>query len=77
MVLTVEPGLYFNDEMLDIWIHYPGYENYFDLNMLAKYRSVGGVRIEDTIVITANGHENLTIAPKQIHEIESLMNRAS
>lgn len=75
MVLTVEPGLYFNDEMLDIWIQYPGYEQYFDLAVLDRYRIVGGVRIEDTIVITQDGYENLTKVPKQIHEIEALMKK--
>lgn len=77
MVLTVEPGLYFNDEMLDIWIQYPGYEQYFDLDTLDRYRIVGGVRIEDTIVITDDGYENLTKVPKQIHEIEALMKKAN
>lgn len=74
MVLTVEPGLYFNDAMLNIWTQFPGYQDYFNLHVLAKYRSVGGVRIEDTIVITDDGYENLTLAPKQVHEIEALMN---
>ncbi|QDP00441.1 Xaa-Pro aminopeptidase [Thalassotalea sp. PS06] len=33
-----------------------------------------GIRIEDNILVTANGHENLTVnAPKTIAEIESLM----
>ncbi|KAI7900931.1 peptidase M24, structural domain-containing protein [Cokeromyces recurvatus] len=73
MVLTVEPGLYFNDTMLSIWTEFPGYQNYFDLNVLAKYREVGGVRIEDTIVITQNGYENLTLVPKTIEAIEELM----
>lgn len=77
MVLTVEPGLYFNDEMLDIWIQYPGYEQYFDLGTLDRYRIVGGVRIEDTVVITDDGYENLTMVPKQIHEIEALMNKSN
>jgi Xaa-Pro dipeptidase len=77
MVLTVEPGLYFNDAMLDIWIHYPEYGKYFDLTTLAKYREIGGVRVEDTIVITEDGYENLTVAPKQIHEIEGLMSKAT
>ncbi|KAI8064315.1 peptidase M24, structural domain-containing protein [Gilbertella persicaria] len=74
MVLTVEPGLYFNRTMLNIWTQFPGYQKYFDLNVLAKYENVGGVRIEDTIVITETGYENLTLVPKQVHEIEALMN---
>lgn len=44
MVLTVEPGLYFQ---LD------------DLTVPEKYRGIG-VRIEDDIVITADGYENLS-----------------
>lgn len=32
--------------------------------MLEKYYPVGGVRIEDDILITADGNENLTTAPK-------------
>jgi Xaa-Pro aminopeptidase len=46
MVLTVEPGLYFQ---LD------------DLTVPERYRGIG-VRIEDDVVITAGGHENLTAA---------------
>ncbi|KAI8369970.1 peptidase M24, structural domain-containing protein [Blakeslea trispora] len=74
MILTVEPGLYFNRTMLDIWTQYPGYQKYFDMEMLKKYEGVGGVRIEDTIVVTRHGYENLTTVPKQVHEIEALMN---
>jgi Xaa-Pro dipeptidase len=32
--------------------------------LLEKYYPVGGVRIEDDILITADGNENLTTAPK-------------
>ena len=46
MVLTVEPGLYFQ---LD------------DLTVPERYRGIG-VRIEDDVVITAGGYENLSAA---------------
>ena len=32
--------------------------------MLERYYDVGGVRIEDCILVTDKGHENLTTAPK-------------
>ncbi|KAI8978381.1 peptidase M24, structural domain-containing protein [Pilobolus umbonatus] len=75
MVLTVEPGLYFNDTMLNIWTQYPGYQQFFDMKILSRYRGVGGVRIEDTVVITEQGYENMTKVPKHTHEIEALMDR--
>ncbi len=46
MVLTVEPGLYFQTD---------------DLTVPARYRGIG-VRIEDDVVITADGHRVLSAA---------------
>ncbi len=44
-----------------------------DANVDPKWRGIG-IRIEDNIVITANGHRNLTAAVvKEIDEIEALM----
>lgn len=57
MVLTVEPGLYCSAD---------------DEAIPAGFRGIG-VRIEDDILITADGHENLTAgAPKARADIESL-----
>lgn len=55
MVFTVEPGLYFPSE---------------DESLPKELRGIG-IRIEDDILITKNGNENLTAEiPKTIQEIE-------
>jgi Xaa-Pro aminopeptidase len=58
MVLTVEPGLYFQTD---------------DLTVPAKYRGIG-IRIEDDIVVTAKGYHNLSDKiPSEAKEIEKWM----
>ena len=58
MVLTVEPGLYFQQD---------------DLTIPEEYRGIG-VRIEDDILVTETGNENLSAAlPRTIDEIEHWM----
>lgn len=34
------------------------------MDVLERYYKVGGVRIEDDILVTEDGYENLTTAPK-------------
>ena len=58
MVMTVEPGIYVAEDSEDI---------------PEQYRGIG-VRIEDDVLVTAEGYEVLTDkAPKRIEEIEELM----
>jgi Xaa-Pro aminopeptidase len=60
-ILTIEPGIYIGEDRTDV---------------PPEYRGIG-IRIEDDILVTATGHENLTIdAPKEIAEIESLVGTA-
>jgi Xaa-Pro aminopeptidase len=60
MVMTVEPGLYISPATKDI---------------PEKYLGIG-VRIEDDVLITGDGHRVLSHkAPKQVEEIEALMAR--
>jgi len=59
MVLTVEPGLYFQ---LD------------DLTVPPKYRGIG-IRIEDDVVVTAKGYKNLSAGiPSRADDVEKWMN---
>jgi Xaa-Pro dipeptidase len=73
MVVTVEPGLYFNDVSIDLWTKNPVYNPYFNMEKINQYRVIGGVRIEDTILITKDGHDNFTIVPKEVDDIEAVM----
>lgn len=42
----------------------PVHAKYIDKDVLEKYYDVGGVRIEDCLLVTEEGHDNLTTAPK-------------
>lgn len=65
MVITIEPGIYFSRyELKRAYLSSPIHSKFINKGILDKYWSVGGVRIEDNLLITANGYENLTTAPK-------------
>ncbi len=58
-VVTIEPGVYFIDSLLDELRSGPHAEQ-IDWGGIARLRRYGGIRIEDDLLITADGHENLT-----------------
>ncbi|OAX80407.1 hypothetical protein ACJ72_05258 [Emergomyces africanus] len=62
MVVTIEPGIYFSQIALDN--AKPEQLKYVDMDLVKTYMPVGGVRIEDDILVTKTGYENLTTAPK-------------
>lgn len=60
MVFTIEPGLYFQPD---------------DLTVPEEYRGIG-VRIEDNILVTASGAENLSIGiPRTADDVEAWLGR--
>ncbi|KAI9932101.1 hypothetical protein AWENTII_010427 [Aspergillus wentii] len=69
MVVTVEPGVYFSRFALANARKQP-LAKYIDFEVAAEYVPVGGVRIEDDILVTKTGYENLTTAPKGNEMVE-------
>ena len=58
-VVTVEPGIYFIDQLLDA-ARADGRASKINWSRVASLRKFGGIRIEDDIAITDKGAENLT-----------------
>uniref|UniRef100_A0A672ZKN0 Xaa-Pro dipeptidase n=1 Tax=Sphaeramia orbicularis TaxID=375764 RepID=A0A672ZKN0_9TELE len=73
MVLTVEPGIYFIDYLLDQALANPVQSRFINNHVLARFRGFGGVRIEENITVTASGIEVLTCVPRTVEEIEDFM----
>ena len=59
MVVTIEPGLYFIDMLLDELRGKPMAKD-IDWTRVDAFRQYGGIRIEDDVVCTAGAPENLT-----------------
>lgn len=74
MVLTVEPGCYFINHLLNEALaedsEVARYLNHIEID---TYRDFGGVRLEDVVQVTEDGIVNYTLCPRTIGEIESVM----
>ncbi|GJN81634.1 hypothetical protein PLIIFM63780_005169 [Purpureocillium lilacinum] len=70
-VVTVEPGVYFCEFIIRPYLDDPVHSKFIDAAVLDRYWDVGGVRIEDNILVTETGYENLTTAIKEAAEIEA------
>ena len=58
-VFTIEPGIYFTQPLLDE-LQKSDNARYVNWKKVDEFRKYGGIRIEDDVVVTDNGHENLT-----------------
>ena len=69
--LTVEPGIYFIPELMDLWEGQGKFREYIHYDKLKTYRDFSGIRIEDNVVVTEAG--NMLIGPpiaKERGEVE-------
>ena len=72
-VLTVEPGCYFIPALIDQWEAEGTNKDFINFEALKAYRTFGGIRLEDDIVITENGcrmlgSKRLPITPEEVEK---------
>tara|TARA_B100000686_G_C15796694_1_gene482310 strand:- start:208 stop:399 length:192 start_codon:yes stop_codon:yes gene_type:complete len=58
--MTVEPGIYFVPGLLDDPEKRETFRDMVDWNGLDRWRKVGGVRIEDNVLVTEDGPKSIT-----------------
>ncbi len=70
-VLTIEPGIYFIPELMDLWQSKGTNKEFFCFDKLQTYRDFGGIRNEEDFLITEKGYKRLgTIKkPVEINEV--------
>jgi Xaa-Pro dipeptidase len=74
--VTVEPGIYFIDFVLDKAFNDPEKSKYLNVDLIKTYKGFGGIRIEDDIFVSENGVLNFQESlPRTTEEIEAFMAR--
>lgn len=72
-VITDEPGIYFIPALIDQWKAESKFREFINYELLETYKDFGGIRIEDDILITANGCRVLgKPIPKTVNEVENM-----
>ncbi|WP_276501980.1 aminopeptidase P family protein [Terrimonas pollutisoli] len=73
-VLTVEPGIYFIPELIDLWEGQKKFTDFINYEKLAPFRNFGGARVEENFLITEKGTQLLgEPLIKTTEEIETLL----
>ncbi len=75
-VITIEPGIYFVPALIDQWRTADRHSEFICYDRLHAYQGFGGIRIEDDVLITADGARVLGSGiPKTVAELESVVGR--
>ena len=75
-VLTVEPGIYFIPELINQWKVKKKFEEFINYDKIGDYMAIGGIRIEDDVLVTGSGYRVLgKPIPKTIEDIERVMQK--
>ena len=75
-VITDEPGCYFIPALIDKWRAEKMHTEFLNYDAIDQFKDFGGIRLEDDILITANGSRFLgkKRIPITIQDVEQIMN---
>lgn len=72
-VLTIEPGIYFIPELMDLWQEKKINSEFFNFDKLRSFKNFGGIRNEEDFLITEDGKRLLgKKKPTTISEIDNV-----
>lgn len=72
-VLTIEPGIYFIPQLYEKWRSEKQLASFINYDRVADYQDLGGIRIENDYVISAQGAQLLgKPAPMEVVDVEEL-----
>lgn len=75
-VVSIEPGIYFIPQLIDMWKNEKKFPEFINYDMVEKYRYFGGIRIEDDLLITETGHRVLgPHLPKKVEELADVIGK--
>jgi Xaa-Pro aminopeptidase len=76
-VFTIEPGIYFIPELIDMWKSQNRFPEFINYDMLDNYTNFGGIRIEDDVLVTEDGNRLLGSKPipKSVDEVEAIVGK--
>jgi len=74
-VLTIEPGIYFIPELIDLWRSENRFSGFLCWDEIERFRDFGGLRNEEDYLITPDGARRLgKYIPTTIDEVEAMKN---
>ena len=74
-VMTDEPGIYFIPALIDDWKAREHNAEFINFDKVEEYRDFGGIRLEDDLLITADGCRYLgeKMIPYHVEELEAFL----
>ncbi len=74
-VMTDEPGIYFIPALIDEWRAKGLHKDFINYDLVETYKDFGGIRLEDDILITADGCRYLgkELIPYHLEDVETFL----